>query len=330
MIDVHSHYVPRDLPLGMDAAAGWPTLTVGESAAALFIDGVEMRTLPSAAYDLTERWERVTRDGITCQVLSPLPLLFRYSADVAEGARFAEALNRDLKRAIDDSAGCFVGFGSLPMQSVDVAVEMVDLILELGFAGIEIGSNVNGVAVCDASFEPVFAAAAQSGLSVFVHASAPAYRRSLPNGPLGGAAGLPHEIAAVGGGLVVSGLIDRYPELRVLLSHGGGGLCTTLGRLDHAWRRTDRHTVTDDALAPTQVAQRLYYDTVVYDARVLELLVEVVGDRAVVLGSDFPAGNDRIGATVLESDLAPDVKASICFDNARRFLAIRQGVGIDG
>ena len=98
--------------------------------------------------------------------------------------------------------------------------------------GVEIGSNINGVPIGDEKFDPFFAAAADLGAAVFVHALHPTGVERLI-GPANLQAGLlfPCEIALAAASVLTGGLLDRHPNLRLGFSHGGGALGLLLPRL---------------------------------------------------------------------------------------------------
>ena len=117
--------------------------------------------------------------------------------------------------------------------------------------------------------------------------------------------GNPAETALAGARLLFGGVLERHPELRVILSHGGGALPYLAGRLRHGWEVRAECKVR--ATAPLDGLGRLYYDTIVFDPRALRYLVETVGASQVVLGTDYPfdMAEDRPLALVRESGLDP-------------------------
>ena len=164
----------------------------------------------------------------------------------------------------------------VPMQDASLAIKRLDEIKSLGLRGIEIGSHINGIPLGDARLHEVYAAAEQAGLMVMVH----------PLHPLGSTAWADDRTRRGCGisarNCVCRGIADdqrcpeRFPKLRILLSHGGGALPWILPRLRHA--RTIGPPL--DSLFPRdpgEMAKSFYYDTILYDDVALDYLVAKVG-----------------------------------------------------
>ena len=162
-------------------------------------------------------------------------------------------------------------------------------------------------------YETFWAAAEETGALVFVHPT------SKPRGEhyLWNTVGNPTETAVAAAHLVMSGVLERHPDVRILLAHGGGALPWLRGRLRHAHEHL--------AAAQTQLREpvadslrRLHYDTITHDPALLQALVEFTGPERVVLGSDHPfdmADPDPV-ATVVAAGLDPAVLGA----NAERLV----------
>lgn len=99
--------------------------------------------------------------------------------------------------------------------------------------------------------------------------------------------GFPAENALAATSLITSGLLEKFPNLKIILSHGGGNFSTTLPRLDHGWKTMDeiRRIIPK---RPSEYAKMLYYDTLVYDVKTLNYLIDTVGANQLLIGSDYP------------------------------------------
>jgi aminocarboxymuconate-semialdehyde decarboxylase len=125
--------------------------------------------------------------------------------------------------------------------------------------------------------------------------------------------------------LILGGGFDRLPKsLRLCFAHGGGSFAFLLGRLENAWRNRDLARGTS-ALQPGAYTERFYVDSAVFDPRALRLLLEVMGEDRVMLGSDypFPLGEQRVGSLIRDMDaLSPGARDKLLAANARRFLGL--------
>jgi aminocarboxymuconate-semialdehyde decarboxylase len=196
-----------------------------------------------------------------------------------------------------------------------------------GFAGVEIGSNINGAPIGAPQFDAFFDAAESLGAAVFVHALRPAGKERLV-GPaqLVQALAFPTDVGLAAASAITSNLIVRHPRLRLAFSHGGGTLATLLPRLEQA-ARTFQPLREALQVPAREQARRLYYDTLVFDQSTLRHLLATFGDTRLMLGTDYPFAfrepNPVERVEALELDAA-SVERMI-YSNAREFLGITNG-----
>lgn len=328
LADMHSHVVPPSFPFGPDDDPRWPVLRIaGDGATAeVIISGSVFRVIRSVAWDFGRRREEMRRDGVTLQLVSPMPELFSYWAPDAAAAAYCSAVNAWVAGQAGDGSGCWAGLGILPLQDPAAAVAALAEVADLGLVGVEVGSNVNGVCIADPRFRPVLAAAADLGLLVFVHAFHPAgldsvgYRAARP------AVNFPLEIAWALQSLIAEGVLAELPRLRLMVSHGGGATALTLGRLQALWEGSAEYQARLP-VSPYDCARRVMYDTLLFDPRAVQYLVEFAGASQVMLGTDYPFGSVRAGEP-LERCPGLDAagRAAIEHGNAAGLIAaIRQG-----
>ncbi len=213
--------------------------------------------------------------------------------------------------------------GTIPLRSPALAAAELRRVLELGLAGVEVTAAVAGAYLGDPAFEPFWAAAERLGAVVFVH---PGGQLDAPGVPdryvLWNTVGSPAQTAATAADMVMSGVMERHPELRVLLAHGGGGVAQLQGRLDHAWRvRPEGRARLGEP--PSASLRRFFYDSCVYDAAVLRHLVEFAGASQVLLGTDHPfemGDPDPLGL-VRAAQLDAGAEEAVLSGNAARLLA---------
>ena len=158
----------------------------------------------------------------------------------------------------------------------------------LGFAGVEIGSNINGVPIGDMRFDPFFEACEALDLAVFVHALRPTgMDRLVGPAPLQQVLAYPTDVGLAAASALTSNLILRRPRLRIAFSHGGGTLAMLLPRLEQAVSVFPalRETV---QISPTEQARSFYFDTLVFDTPTLQHLVALFGDTQLMIGTDYP------------------------------------------
>lgn len=291
-IDVHTHVVPEAFPpyLGHRVGARWPGMAPAHACHRhVMLDGKVYRTVSHQCWDCAVRLADMDAMDIGRQVLSPMPELLSYWLDGDDAQLLARYLNERIAEMVGQAPRRFIGLGSVPLQDVERAIAELDhAVHQLGLAGVEIGSNIDGVALGDARLLPFFEAAERWGAAVFVHALRPAGMERLVGPPiLEQVLAFPGEVGLAAASLITGGTLARCPRLRIAFSHGGGTLAQLLPRLQFGWE-TFPALREQIAVAPREAARQLYVDDLVYDGGAIEHLVRTFGATQVMVGSDYP------------------------------------------
>lgn len=335
-IDVHAHIVPEAFPayLGRMAPASWPSTAAAPDAGPchrhVLVGGRHYRTLDERSWSAPRRLADLPTLGLAAQVVSPMPELLSYWLELADAQPLLRYLNEHTAELCAGSGGRLLGLAAVPLQDVDAAiVELRHAVERLGLVGVELGSNINGVPIGDARFEPFFAACVALDVPVFVHALKPTgMDRLVGPAPLQQVLAYPSDVGLAAASVITGGLLQRLPGLRLGFSHGGGTLASLLPRLQQGWGVFPalRDTITE---APVQQARRLFFDTLVFDAATLRHLVATFGARQLMLGTDYPfnfherAPLSRLDALDgLGADAATTLNLArdLAYGNAQRFL----------
>lgn len=291
VVDMHTHVVPAHIPSRSRPSEHWPSIQLDGNAdadASVLINGRVFRRIDSRCWDVARRLDDMREDGVNFHVLSPMPELLSHWITADEAEALADIVNGDIARMIGEAPGRFAGLGMTPMQAPDRAVRTLERMKWQGLRGIEIGTHINGTPLGHPSLWPVYEAAADLGLVVFVHPLHPAGVERIGRTPdYAAVAAFPLETALAAVSLMAAGVLHRFPKLQVLLSHGGGALPWILPRLDYG-RTLGGNVAKDFAAAPTDVARRFWFDTVLYSDRSLRFLADSVGADRIVVGSDYP------------------------------------------
>lgn len=325
-IDVHTHVVPEHFPAypGRDPGAPWPSMVAAQPChRSVIISGNVFRTVPSQCWDGAARSVDMDALGIGRQVLSPMPELLGYWLDAADGAALARHLNEDIARMTAAHPQRFFGLGAVPLQDVALAIAELDHAIHvLGLAGVEIGSNVNGVPLGAPQFEPFFAAAEAWGAAIFIHPLRPCGMDRLVGPPsLEQVLAFPCETGLAAASLITGGTLARHPRLRIALSHGGGSLAALVTRLQHAWTIFPqlRESIT---APPLELARTFYFDSLVYNRTQLQNQLALFGPGQTMIGSDYPFVIQETEPVVriAELGLDPALATLLLRDNALRWL----------
>lgn len=312
--DLHCHYFPAAALRGVV-----PSIEVTANAEGYrFASAVLAMQLDAGLLDLDMQRADMARQGVSRRAICTPPFTFQYELPVAEGVAWSRAINDGLASAIAEHPDAFVGFATVPLQDVSAAVVELERALDaLGFRGVEIASNLNGVELDDASLEPFWELAAARRIPILIHPHYIAGPDRMGSYYFRNLIGNPVETALAGARLLFGGVLERHPNLRVILSHGGGALTHLIGRLEHGYAvRPEARLRASD---PSAHLRRLYYDTIVFDPGVLRHIVETVGASQVVLGTDYPfdMGEPDPVAFVRGSGLSDADVATILANGAR-------------
>ncbi|MGH9104171.1 MAG: amidohydrolase family protein [Acidimicrobiales bacterium] len=288
-IDLHAHYL---------APSAVERIRRGEAAPHVRLDGAPdeprfafptttSRVVSERMTDLEDRIHHLDESGIAIQVLSTWIDMFGYDLPEEIAATYHTWINEGLAEAVTVHPDRFRFLASVPLPWGDAAAEVLrDAVTRLGAVGCMIGTNVRGRNLDDPAFEGLWQASEELGLPVELHPVNVAGAERLGSYQLGNFLGNPFDTAVAAASLVFGGVLDRHPALEVILLHGGGFLPYAAGRMTHGARA--RQVAPQLRRRPAEYLDRFHYDTLVYDARTLRALSELVGAERLVIGSDYP------------------------------------------
>jgi aminocarboxymuconate-semialdehyde decarboxylase len=329
LVDMHAHVIPGALDaVGSDSHRGPRIGPCGDPHARLLENdrGMQFKAI-DAFYSAERRLEELERSGVDAEVVSPMPPLLDYALSGPEGLELSRRVNEFIVSLCDADRQRLLGMAMVPMQAPELATAELARIRDLGLVAVEIASNVLGHALHGEEYEEFWAEAERLDMPVFIHAMPADFGERLPAGLI------PIAAFAVGAdalmacaGIITSGLAERHPRLRLAFSHGAGGFPMMLPRAQYFWGRTWNEEPSDsgEGRSPAELARRFFYDGLVFDRRALRFLIELVGHRQVLVGSDFPAmpREDPCACTLRSLDLPVDVLEDITWHNTFRFLGI--------
>ncbi len=321
IVDVHAHIVVPEIT--RDAAPGeaWrPRVTWKDGQQIVEIGGRQITSAIREFVHIDAILKTHDAAGVDRVVLCPWASLLRYDADDDDALRTCRIYNEALARLALAHADRVTALGMVPLQHPDLAArELEALMRRPGLCGVEIAASVRGVYLGDDRFRPFWAAAEANGALVFIHPTTRGFDHPVfADYYLTNTVGNPMETTIAASHMIMAGVMETHPRLKVLLAHGGGAILALRGRLEHA------HRVVASAKArlrePVDASlRRFYFDTVTHDAGVLRDLIAFAGADHVLAGSDYPfdMGVERPGDAVRALGLRASDEANILGGNAR-------------
>ena len=252
-------------------------------------------------------------------VLSSTPFSFFYEIEDALSVELAQFQNDQLAEMVRKYPDSFAAMATLPLQVPDAAAkELGRAINKLGLRGIEIGSHVGKRELGDQAFWPVYEILEKHGLPMFIHPHHVAGMDRLQNFYLNNLIGNPLDTTIAAANLIFSGVFEKYPNLKVILAHGGGQFPYIFGRFEHGYhvRPECKEKVKK---SPRHFMKNFYFDIITHSQEALQYLVSLVGSDHVLLGTDYPydMGNHQPVETVSGlSGVKEEDKQKIMRDNA--------------
>ena len=325
VLDFHNHFYPVAY---LDAVTDGPTTlevwTDDDGNPVLGYPG-DYNVIVPGHRDIERRMEDCDAAGVDHQILT-----FTSPATHVETKERAVELARVVN---DEFAGLvaendrFQALGTLPLNNPEASVaEFERLTSELGFAGVMVFSNINGVALADERFWPLYERASDQNAVFMIHPTAPVGVEAMLDYWLMPLIGFTMDTTLAAAKLVFSGVAERFLGIRWVLGHLGGAIPYLAERLDRGFFAFEDCRKNIDK-PPSEYLRDFYYDTVNFDGNALQLALEFAGADRLLAGSDYP---HKIGSleNMMSSIEALDVgeneedRAKILSGNARALLGL--------
>ena len=327
-IDVHAHYVPPQL-IEAVAARGKEIgvrLQSGGAPPALHFDyGFKVRPFfPRLIEPVGERLAWLDEQGIDVQIVGTWPDIFGYGLPADACIAWHRMLNDTLAAWCADNADRFAWIGSVPLIDAEAAARELERARGLGACGVIISSNIENINIGELPLDAFWRKAEALGMPVLIH---PVLVGPAPRAAKYGLAQVVQYTfdTTLGiGSVLMSGVLDRFPGLKLVLSHGGGAYPYLAGRFDIMHRRMDRTAQGDVAVKlPSAYATQMAYDSIVHAPKALRFLIDVAGLDNVVLGTDysFPPADMEPLAHLRSAGLSAAEIDAIADANPRRVFA---------
>jgi len=260
--------------------------------------------------------------GVDIQVLAIAPPQYFYWLDDELGPKAASIQNDHIAGIVADHPDRFIGVANVPMDHPEAAAaELTRVNRDLGFNGVEINADVNGEDLDDRRFDPVWERAEELEMAVILHPHGFTHGQRMGDYYLVNVICMPLASTLAVSRMILGGVWERFPDLKMIVVHGGGYLPYYYARTDHAYRHRPELRKHIDRL-PSEYLHRLYFDTAVFEPGMIEYLVREYGADHVLMGTDYPfdMGPTDPLAFIAEARLTTTERELIVGGNAARLL----------
>ena len=324
IIDFHNHFYPPEYLEAIQKGPSQVKMTLDSNDNPLLHYPGDYNIVVPEHRDIDLRMEVMRKARIDKQVLSfTTPGVHIESPQRA--VELSRMVNDNFAKITNEQSDSFFALATLPLNDPEASVHELERVFnELNFKGVMLHSNVNGIALSDRRFWPLFEKADNLGAVFDIHPSFPSGVEAMTDYWLMPLVGFPFDTTLTAAKLVFSGIVERFPRIKWVLGHLGGAIPYLAERLDRGYSafRACRENISKP---PSDYLKTFYYDTVNFDVKALQLAVDFAGADHLVAGSDYP---HQIGSLKLmvesieELSITPEEKADIFGGNASRLLGL--------
>jgi len=325
VVDFHNHYYPPEYIEALKTSQSAVRVTYDAEGNPLVHYPGDYNILVPGHRDLDYRTRVLEEQGVDTQILS-FTTPGTHVESPALAISLARKINEAFARAARERSGRFAALATLPLNDPAASVaELERAMTELHLPGAMVFSNVNHVALADARFAPLWKKANELNAVIYIHPTDPAGVDAMLEYWLMPLVGFLMDTTLAAAKLVFSGVVERHPNIRWVLTHMGGAIPYLAERLDRGYRAFAdcREHITRP---PSEYLRTFYFDTVNFNPSAIRLALDFAGPDRILAGSDYP---HQIGSIPLMKEsleklgLDSQTKAKVFSGNADRLLGLR-------
>jgi len=289
-IDVHNHFYPTRFlkQLEKDGATAGMTVEKDEWGRQILVQhGNRVVTITPPMNNINQRMDDMDKAGFTVQILTlSAPSVDIFPAGIGE--TLAKVVNDEIAGICSEHPSHFMAFATLPFMDPDRTVkELERCIDELKFQGACMGSNINGMGLDNELLYPFYERMSDYDLPIHIHPRAPADKGTYKDYRLVPMIGFEVDLCIAVIRLIMGGVMDRFPNLKFIVSHLGGAIPYLAERIQNCYEAYPECQQNISGPAKDYL-KRFYYDTVSFFEPALMCAYSFLGAGRLILGSDYP------------------------------------------
>jgi aminocarboxymuconate-semialdehyde decarboxylase len=326
IIDIHNHfYAPkllsaiekgkfRDLRVERDS---WNRKLIVHK-------GTRAVTITDPMTNVDMRLEDMEKAGVDIQVLS-LTIPGVDFLDPEEGLEYAQASNEEIAGVCSRHSDHFVGIASVPLKDTEASLQETErAVKELGMKGMCIGSHIDGLFIDDERFWPFFSEVEKLSVPILIHPRTPPGNEAMNDYRLAPMIGYEMDLCLAVVRIAFSGLMERYPKLKFIISHLGGAIPYLIARIENSYNAYPECRV-KISKSPLTYIKKMYFDTVSFYEPALMCAYAFSKAGKLVMGSDYPhvIGDIKRAVTSINKlPISATAKRMILGDNLKKLLKL--------
>lgn len=268
---------------------------------------------------------RLDEVGIDMLGITGSPLLYLYWAPKETAIAFHRLQNDCMARFCATHPDRFFWCPSVPLQDIDASIAELKRSAAMGGRGVNIGTDASVYGLDDRAMWPFYEALVDANMAIFIHP----YPKPMADGQqekyhLSWVTGYTAQETDAFATMVLGGVFDDFPDLRVYITHGGGFTPYQIGRIEGAWRM--KNPGVRCKKSPYEYRKNFFFDMLVHDPKARRFLVDSWGVDNLVIGSNYSGWNWADEFQHLdEMNLAEADKAKISHLNAEKLFSLPGG-----
>ena len=287
LIDVHNHFYPPEYLAALEAGDSSVKLTIDADGNPCLHYPGDYNVAVRGHRDIDYRHRVLEREGVDTQVIT-FTTPGTHVEPAERAVRFARLVNDAFAAIVRERSPRFAALATLPLNDPAASVsELNRAVTQLGMRGAMLFSNVNGIALADPRYEPLYAEANRLRAILHIHPTDPVGVEAMTDYWLMPLVGFLMDTTLAAAKLVFAGIPERYPNVKWVLSHLGGSIPYLAERLDRGWEAFPDCRA-DIARKPSEYLRQFYYDGVNFDPAAVRLAVDFAGADHVMAASDYP------------------------------------------
>ena len=324
IIDFHNHYYPPEYIEELRNGPSEISVTTDDDGNPLLHSPGDINIIVPGHRDIDFRQNVLDGVGIDMQVITftaPGTTIETPERSVA----LARMVNDCLAKIVAERPKRFASLATLPLNDPTASVRELERVTsELGFKGVMLYSNVNGVPLSDERFWPLYERASDLDTVFYIHPTYPVGVEAMTDYWIMPLVGFLFDTTIAAASLVYSGVVERFPNIRWALGHLGGAIPFLAERLDRgytAFAECRKHI----AKPPSEYLKEFYYDTVNFDPNALRLAIDFAGTDHLLAGSDYPhqiGSLERMLESISGLELSESARKQVLGGNAAALLGL--------